>query len=133
MAFSYTIDGRGRHALLIGTGHVTGRECADAVRRLASDPAFGSDFTVLADIRSIVYEPGRQHEVMEVARTLFLLSSRFRNRIAIVAEGALLLTVQVFAALVSRTQTIALKVFVDSVSAESYCRDGHRYRRTASA
>lgn len=132
MAFTYTIDTKRHHALLVGSGHVTGRECANAVLQLVHDPHFHPHFTVMADVRGVAYDAQRQYEVMEVARTLFLMGSRFRNRIAVVASGPLLLTAQVFATLVARTHTVILKVFTDPASADDYCRQGtHPLHRAA--
>ena len=88
MNFDYKIDTDRKMAVVIPTGIPDFPSSIDAIRAVASDPAFGSDFGVRCDFREIHYTPSIS-ELMVVGRFLAMPGIFKDHKIAmVVSSGA---------------------------------------------
>ena len=109
---------------MVGRGAATTQQCIEAVHRITSDPLCRPEFTALLDLTELEYRPEDEGEIVEVAEAFEALETRFLGNVAIVARGCLLFTAELLAAHVRDTGKMNIRVFLDTTSAESFCRDG---------
>ena len=129
MAFAYHICTPERHVRVVGRGAASTQQCIEAVHLVTSDPLCLPEFTALLDLTELEYRPEDEGEIVEVAEAFEALEARFLSKVAIVARGCLLFTAELLAAHVRDTGKINIRVFLDTTSAESFCRDGQCHTR----
>lgn len=86
MNFEYRIEPQRKMAIVTPTGIPDFPSSLDAIRAVASDPEFGSDFGVLCDFREIRYTPSVS-ELTDVGRFLAMPGILKDHRIAMVVSS----------------------------------------------
>ncbi len=86
MNFDYRIESDRKMTIVMPTGIPDFPSSIDAIRAVASDPAFGPDFGVLCDFREVHYTPSTS-ELTDVGRFLAMPGIFKGRKIAMVVSS----------------------------------------------
>ena len=117
MNFEYKIELDRKMAIVTPTGVPDFPSSMDAIRAVASDPAFGEDFGVLCDFREIQYQPSVS-ELSDVGRFLAMPGIFKGHKIAMVVSSHSHLTLARLLAAVANAWGTYISVFTQFDEAE---------------
>jgi hypothetical protein len=127
MAIEYKMEQFGNHIRVVGTGNITVGELMGLCNLIGlfitvtKAPCSHPEFSVLIDLRDAAYAPHNNDEVNHITMAAESRLSVFRNRHAIVVNGATFLAAENLSVCVRSKANVEIKVFVDINAAESFC------------
>jgi len=122
MGLDYTIDPSAAQVSVVGSGHLSMSQMLAVVERVAEDPRFRSQYTVIYDIRRSDYA-ARLEDGDAFAATLKRREASFQNRFALVVPESLHMLARLYCVVASVAGVDRLKCFTDMEAAAAWCRE----------
>lgn len=119
ISFDYRIEPDRKMAIVTPAGVPDFPSSIDAIRAVASDPAFGPDFGVLCDFREIQYTPSVS-ELSDVGRFLAMPGVFKDHKIAMVVSSNAHLALARLLATVANVWGAQISVFTRITEAEGW-------------